>query len=57
MYSFKSGNNNKNKLKGISKSQSKHNNFEEYYNSLFGGEYQKVCDKYIVRSINHEMYL
>ena len=31
----------KNKIKGISKSQSKHNKFEEYYNCLFGGEYQK----------------
>ena len=29
----------KNKIKGISKSQSKHIKFEEYYNCLFGGEY------------------
>ena len=34
----------KNKLKGISKSQSKHIKFEEYYNCLFGGGYQKECD-------------
>ena len=58
-YSFKCKNNdgNKNKIKGITKSQSKHIKFEEYYNCLFGGEYQKECDNYIVRSLNHEMYL
>ena len=41
-YSFKCKNNdeNKNKIKGISKSQSKHIKFEEYYNCLFGKEYQ-----------------
>ena len=47
----------KNKIKGISKSQSKHIKFEEYYNSLFGREYQKECNNYIIRSINHEMVL
>ena len=58
-YSFKCKNNdeNKNKIKGISKSQSKHIKFEEYHNCLFGGEYQKGCEIYILRSINHEMYL
>ena len=58
-YSFKCKNNdeNKNKLKGISKSQSKHIKFEEYYNCLFGGEYQRECNNYIIRSINHEMVL
>ena len=42
-YSFKCNDNtkSKNKIKGISKSQSKHYKFEEYYNCLFGGEYQK----------------
>ena len=29
-YSFKCGDDNKNKLKGVSKSQTKHNNFEEF---------------------------
>ena len=57
MYSFKCGDDSKNKLKGICKSQSKHYKFEEYYNCLFGGAYQKECDNYIIRSINHEMYL
>ena len=58
-YSFKCKNNdeNKNKIKGISKSQSKHIKFEEHYNCLFGGEYQRECNNYIIRSINHEMVL
>ena len=58
-YSFKCKNNdeNKNKIEGISKSQSKHIKFEEYYNCLFGGEYQKECKNYIIRSIDHEMVL
>ena len=59
VYSFKCKNNdeNKNKIKGISKSQSKHIKFEEYYNCLFGKEYQRECNNYIIRSINHEMVL
>ena len=58
-YSFKCKDNiqSKIKIKGISKSQSKHIKFEEYYNCLFGGEYQKQCDNHIIRSLNHEMYL
>ena len=58
-YSFKCKNEDehKNKIKGISKSQSKHIKFEEYYNCLFGGEYQGECINYIIRSINHEMVL
>ena len=47
----------KNKIKGISKSQSKHIKFRENYNCLFGGEYQKGCNNYILRSINHQMIL
>ena len=58
-YSFNCKNNdeNKNKIKGVSKSQSKHIKFEEYYNCLFGGEYQIEYNNYIIRSINHEMVL
>ena len=58
-YSFKCKNNdeNKNKIKGISKSQSKHIKFKEFYNCLFSKDYQEECDKYIIRSLNHEMYL
>ena len=47
----------KNKLKGISKSQSKHIKFEEYKKCLDGGGYQKECDNCLLRSINYEMYL
>ena len=55
MYAFKCGDDSKTKLKGISKSQSKNIKFDEYYNCLFGRKYQQECDKYIIRSINHEM--
>ena len=47
----------KNKNKGISKSQSKHIKFEEYYSCLFDEKYQKECNNYIIRSISHEMIL
>ena len=57
MYSFRCGDDSKNKLKHISKSQSKHNKFEEHYNCLIGGKYLKECDNYIIRPLNHEMYL
>ena len=57
MYAFKCGDDSKNKLKGISKSQSKHIKLEEYKNCLDGKEYQKECNNYILRSINHEMRL
>ena len=57
MYAFKCGDDSKNKLKGISNSQSKNIKFEDYYNCLFGGKYQQECDNYNIRSINHEMYL
>ena len=57
MYAFKCGDDSKSKLKGISKSYSKNIKFEEYYNCLFGGEYKQECDNYILRSVNHDMYL
>ena len=57
IYAFKCGNDSKNKLKGISKSQSKHIKVEEYKNCLDGEEYQQYSDNYIIRSINHEMVL
>ena len=57
LFKCKDNKKDKNKIKGISKSQSKHIKFEEYYNSLFGGEYQKKCNNYIIRSINHEIVL
>ena len=57
MYSFKCGDDNKNRLKGVSKSQSKHIKFEKYKRCLNGKEYQRECKNYLLRSINHEMYL
>ena len=46
-----------NKIKGNSISQSRHIRFEEYKKCLDGEEYQKQCNNYILRSINHEMRL
>ena len=57
MYAFKCGGDSKNKLKGISKSQSKNIQFEEDKKCLDGEEYQKECDNFIIRSINHDMIL
>ena len=57
MYAFKCGDDSKNKLKGISKSQSKNIKLEENKKCLDGEEYQQDCDNYIIRSINHEMVL
>ena len=58
-YSFncKNEDENENKIKGISKSQSKHINFEEYKKCSDGEEYPRECNNYIPRSINHEMHL
>ena len=58
-YSFKCKDNteSKNKIEGLSKSQSKLIKFEEYKKSLNGMEYQRECNNYILRSSNHEMYL
>ena len=57
MYAFKCGDDSKNKLKGISKSQSKHVKFEEFKKCLDGEEYQRECNNYILRSVDHEMHL
>ena len=57
MYAFKCGDDSKNILKGVSKSQSKKVNFDEYIKCLDGEEYQRECNNYIIRSINHEMVL
>ena len=43
MYSFKCGKDSKNKLKGVSKSQSKHIKLEEYKKCSDGEEYQREC--------------
>ena len=57
MYVFKCGDNSKNILKGIFKSQAKYINFEEYKRCLDGVEYQQEFDNFIIRSFNHEMVL
>ena len=54
---FNCGDISKNKLKSISKSQSKHIKLEGYKKCLNGEECQRECDNYVLRSINHEMYL
>ena len=57
MYAYKCRNDSKNKLNGFSKSYLKNNKFEEYYICLFEGRYQQECDNFIIRSLNHGMYL
>ena len=54
VYSFKrkSNNRNKKKIKGISKSQSKHIKFEEYKKCLDWEENQRECNNCILCSIN-----
>ena len=56
-YSFNCNDGNTNKLKVISESQSRHIGFEQYKKCLDGKKYQKECDDYILKSINHDMYL
>ena len=56
-YAFKWGDDSKNNLKGISKSQSKDIKLQEYKKCLDGKEYQRECSISIIRSINHEMFL
>ena len=57
IYSFDCGDDSKNKFKGVYKSQRKHMKFTEYKNCLDGENYQKDSDNYLIRSLNHEMYL
>ena len=45
------------KMKSVSKSQSKHINFEEYKTCLHIYKHQSECMNYILRSVNHEMHL
>ena len=57
MYTLKCVDDSNKKLKGVSKSHSKNIKFDEYKKRLDGGEYQKECDIYIIRSLNQDMYL
>ena len=56
-WSFKWIDENTNKLKCISESQSKHNKFGDYKKRLDAEIYQKECDIYFLRSHDNEMYL
>ena len=47
----------KNKIKVISKSQSRPIKFEDFKKCLDGEEYQRECNAFILSSINHEMHL
>ena len=44
------------KLKVICNSQSKNIKLRKYKNCSDGSDYQKGCDNYIIKTINHEMY-
>ena len=44
----------KNKLKGVSNSQSKHIKFGVYKKCLYGAKYQQEYDNYLLRSLNPE---
>ena len=59
MYAFKCEDKieDKNKLKGISKSQSKNIKFEEYKICLDGDELENEVINYILKSTNHDMYM
>ena len=57
---FKCNNNDedKNKLKGITKTQTKNIKFEEYYTIVYLDlNYQKECDNFVIRALNHEMFM
>ena len=55
MYAIICGKDGKNWVKGISKAQLEIFEFEDFQNCLFGGEYQKECHNYLLRSNDHEM--
>ena len=57
IYAFKCGDDSKNRLKGNSKAQSKDIKFEEYKICLDGEELENECNNYILKSINHDMYM
>ena len=56
-YSFSCGDDITNKLKCNSKSQSNYIKFEEEKIFLYGEECQRENNRYISKSIDHEMYL
>ena len=56
MYSFNCRDDSKNKSKSISKSQTKPIKFGEK-KCLDGRDYQRECNKYLLRLLKHERYL
>ena len=56
-FALRCGDNCKNEIKGISNSQSKNINFEEYKICLDGEEIENICSNYVLKSIIHDMYL
>ena len=57
MYAFKSRNESKIKFKSVFKSQRKNFKFEEYKKCPDAIDHKLEYDNFIIRSINHEMYL
>ena len=57
MYAFKSGDDCRNKMKGISETYSKNFKFDEHKKYLDRGKHQEECEKSILRSVNYEMHL
>ena len=57
MYALNCGDDSKSKLKVICKSQSKNFKTEDCKKRIVGKDYQKECDKYLIRILNHDMYL
>ena len=56
MYAFECGDDSKNKLKRVSKGQSKNIKFEEYKKCSEGEEYRRECNNYLIRLFHHEMH-
>ena len=57
MHAFKCEDHSKSKLKDVSKPYSENIEFYENKKYLDGVEYQQKSHNYILRSVNHEMYL
>ena len=57
MFAFNCANDSRNKLKSVSKSQSKNIKFEEHKKCLDEENFQSECNNYVPGSINHEVHL
>ena len=56
MYWFKCGDDIMKNLEGFPEPQPKHKKFEGCKMKLGGKEHERVCNNFLLRSINHEMY-